>query len=148
MMNKRSFLSRTAGTAVAVSAIHGVERAAAAEPSSRLPALAADRSYAVPPSVHADLKRHGTIFERKIHQVGSHVYSAVGFADGNSVMVVGEDGVIIVDTGPDLAAAREVAAEFRKITDKPVRAVIYTFTSTTSTASRPSRRPRMSQPAG
>ena len=126
MINRRNFLNRTAGTAVVASAIYGVERAAAAEPSSRSPALAADRSNAVPPSVHADLKRHGTIFERKIHQVGGHVYSAVGFADGNSVMVVGDDGVIIVDSGPDLAAAREVAAEFRKITDKPVRAVIYT----------------------
>ncbi len=41
-------------------------------------------------------------------------------------MVVGDDGVIIVDTGPDLGAAREVASQFRKITDKPVRAVIYT----------------------
>ena len=126
MINRRNFVNRTAGTAVVASAIYGVERAAAAEPSSRSPAPAADRSNAVPPSAHADLKRHGTIFERKIHQVGGHVYSAVGFADGNSVMVIGDDGVIIVDTGPDLAAACEVAAEFRKITDKPVRAVIYT----------------------
>jgi hypothetical protein len=36
-------------------------------------------------------------------------------------MVVGDDGVIIVDTGPDLAAAREVAAKFRKITSPPLR---------------------------
>jgi len=126
MINRRNFLNRTAGTAVVASAIYGVERAGAAEPFPRSPVLAADRSNPVPSSVHADLKRHGTIFERKIRQVGGHVYSAVGFADGNSVMVVGDDGVIIVDTGPDLAAAREVAAEFRKITDKPVRAVIYT----------------------
>ena len=41
-------------------------------------------------------------------------------------MVVGDDGVIIVDTGDGVQWAREVAAEFRAITDKPVRAVIYT----------------------
>ena len=44
----------------------------------------------------------------------------------HSVMIEGGDGVIIVDTGDTATAAREVAAEFRKITDKPVRAVIYT----------------------
>lgn len=78
------------------------------------------------PTIHPDLSNHGAIFERKIYQVGDNVYSAVGWANGATVMVVGDDGVIIVDTGPDIQAAREVAAEFRKITDKPVRAVIYT----------------------
>jgi len=68
MINRRNFLNRTVGTGVVASTIYGVERAAAAEPSSGPPALAADRSNAVPPSVHADLKRHGMIFERKIHQ--------------------------------------------------------------------------------
>jgi len=89
-------------------------------------AVAAGKSYDVRPSIHPDLKAHGAIFERKIHKIGDNVYSAVGWMDGNCVMVVGDDGVIIVDTGPDLASANEVAAEFRKITDKPVRAVIYT----------------------
>ncbi len=96
MMSRRSFLNCTGAIAVAAAAIDGVERAAAAEPSARLAAPAADRSYAVPPSIHPDLKGHGTIFERKIHQVGDHVYSAVGFANGDSVMVVGNDGVIIL----------------------------------------------------
>jgi alkyl sulfatase BDS1-like metallo-beta-lactamase superfamily hydrolase len=89
-------------------------------------AVAANKSYDVRPHIHPDLKAHGAIFERKIHKIGENVYSAVGWADGNCVMVVGDDGVIIVDTGPDLPSANEVAAEFRKITDKPVRAVVYT----------------------
>lgn len=82
--------------------------------------------FEVTPTIHPELKAHGAIFERKIYQVGDNVYSAIGWANGGAIMVVGDDGVIIVDTGPDIRSAREVAAEFRKITDKPVRAVIYT----------------------
>jgi len=89
-------------------------------------AAAATKKYDVAPAINPDLKAHGAIFERKIHKVGDNVYSAVGWAGCNSVMVVGGDGAIIVDTGDNVQAAREVAAEFRKITDKPVRAVIYT----------------------
>jgi len=80
----------------------------------------------VKPAISADLKKHGSIFERKIYRVGENVYSAIGWANGATVMIVGDDGVIIVDTGPDIQSAREVAAEFRKMTDKPVRAIIYT----------------------
>jgi alkyl sulfatase BDS1-like metallo-beta-lactamase superfamily hydrolase len=86
----------------------------------------ATASREVTPCINPDLKAHGTIFERKIHRVGENVYSAVGWSGCNSIMVVGHDGVIIVDTGDAVQWAREVAAEFRKITDKPVRAVIYT----------------------
>ena len=83
-------------------------------------------SREVTPCIDPDLKAHGAIFERKIHRIGDNVYSAVGWSGCNSIMVVGDDGVIIVDTGDAVQWAREVAAEFRKITDKPVRAVIYT----------------------
>src|SRR5262245_26901747 len=89
-------------------------------------AAAANKKYDVTPGINSDLKAHGAIFERKIHKVADNVYSAVGWAGCNSIMVVGSDGAIIVDTGDNVQAAREVAAEFRKITDKPVRAVIYT----------------------
>jgi len=87
-------------------------------------ATAASRE--VRPDINPDLRAHGAIFERRIHRVGDNVYSAVGWSGCNSIMVVGNDGVIIVDTGDGVQWAREVAAEFRTITDKPVRAVIYT----------------------
>jgi Metallo-beta-lactamase superfamily len=80
----------------------------------------------VTPGVNPELRAHGAIFERKIHKIGDNVYSAVGWSGCNTIMVVGNDGVIIVDTGDGVQWAREVAAEFRAITDKPVRAVIYT----------------------
>ncbi len=41
-------------------------------------------------------------------------------------MIVGRDGVIIVDTMESVDAAKAAFAEFRRITDKPVRAVILT----------------------
>jgi alkyl sulfatase BDS1-like metallo-beta-lactamase superfamily hydrolase len=82
--------------------------------------------YQVTRGIHPDLAAHGAIFARKIYRVAGNVYCAVGWSTCNSIMVVGRDGVIIVDTGDSVTAAREVAAEFRKIIDKPVLAVIYT----------------------
>lgn len=79
-----------------------------------------------PPSIHRDLAAHGAIFARRIHRVGDTVYSAVGWSGCNTVMIVGSDGVIIVDTGSDLQSAQEVAGELRSVTDKPIRAIIYT----------------------
>jgi alkyl sulfatase BDS1-like metallo-beta-lactamase superfamily hydrolase len=80
----------------------------------------------IAPSVHPELAAHGAIFRRKLHQVAENVFVAVGWSTCNSVMIVGSDGVIIVDAGDSAVAAREVAAEFRKITAKPVRALVYT----------------------
>jgi alkyl sulfatase BDS1-like metallo-beta-lactamase superfamily hydrolase len=51
---------------------------------------------------------------------------AVGFALANAILVEGDDGVIIIDTTEGTDAAREIKAEFDKITTKPVRAIIYT----------------------
>jgi alkyl sulfatase BDS1-like metallo-beta-lactamase superfamily hydrolase len=90
------------------------------------PDAATTASRGVNPGVNPELRAHGAIFERKIHRIGDNVYSAVGWSGCNTIMVVGDDGVIIVDTGDGVQWAREVAAEFRAITDKPVRAVIYT----------------------
>ena len=41
-------------------------------------------------------------------------------------MVIGEQGVVIIDALRALGAAEKVAEEFRKITDKPVKVLIYT----------------------
>jgi glyoxylase-like metal-dependent hydrolase (beta-lactamase superfamily II) len=43
---------------------------------------------------------------------------------GNSVAIVGDDGVLVVDTGQFPELARRVIADLRKITDKPVRYVV------------------------
>jgi glyoxylase-like metal-dependent hydrolase (beta-lactamase superfamily II) len=46
--------------------------------------------------------------------------------DGNSTLIVGRDAALIVDTNYSPAAARDVLAEVRKLTAKPVRFVVNT----------------------
>lgn len=65
-------------------------------------------------------------FEKKIYEVTPGVYSAVGFGIANSILIVGKDGLIIVDTMDDLKSGEEVFKEFRKISKLPVAAIIYT----------------------
>src|SRR5713226_7514823 len=130
MLSRRYFLYATGGTAaanglLATPGIASEAHGAAAERSSAIGAAAAlaAKQYVVKPEINPDLRAHGAIFEQKIHKVGDNVYSAVGWSICNTIMVVGSQGVVIVDTGTDIQSAREVAAEFRKITDKPVVAV-------------------------
>lgn len=80
----------------------------------------------VQPSINAELKEHTKHFERKIYKIADNVYSAVGFDLANTILVEGDKGVIIVDTGNSVQAAREVEKELRKMTTKPVVAVVYT----------------------
>jgi alkyl sulfatase BDS1-like metallo-beta-lactamase superfamily hydrolase len=72
------------------------------------------------------LSEHSKEFERRVYQVAEGVYSAVGFGLANSIMLVGQDGVIIIDTMETNEEARTVLEEFRKISRLPVKAIIYT----------------------
>ncbi len=65
-------------------------------------------------------------FEERVVQVADNVYTAVGFSVSNVSMIVGDDGVIIVDTGMTLDDAQRIATEFHKISDKSVQAIIFT----------------------
>ncbi len=65
-------------------------------------------------------------FPEKIVKIVDGVYTAVGYSVSNSSMIVGEDGVIIIDTGMDVPRGEVIANKFREITDKPVRAIIFT----------------------
>ncbi len=79
----------------------------------------------VEPAIHPELKKHTEHFVKKVYKVTDRVYSAVGWNVANIVMIVGDDGLIMVDAGLSPETSREVLAEFRKITDKPIVAVIY-----------------------
>ncbi len=76
--------------------------------------------------MHAELKAHPDYFQKEIVQLADNVYQAFGFAASNVYMIIGEDGLIIVDTTETTAAATNVLAEFRKITDLPVKTIILT----------------------
>ena len=65
-------------------------------------------------------------FEKQIIELAPDIYGAVGFAASNVYMLVGDDGLIIIDTTETTKAAENILAEFRKITDKVVKTIIYT----------------------
>lgn len=76
--------------------------------------------------MHPELKAHPEYFQKDIVRLADNVYQAFGFAASNVYMIVGDDGVIIVDTTETTTAAENILAEFRKITDLPVKTIILT----------------------
>ena len=72
------------------------------------------------------LLERNRMFEPAIVEVAENVYTAIGYQVSANTMIVGDDGVIIIDPGQQVAGAAQVRAEFEKITDKPVRAIVYT----------------------
>lgn len=112
-------------------------------------AAAATACYAEPPGHNSNLSRlatpsysaaralpgpsvetiPGNSYELK--QMAPGVYAvirrvAAGSADGNSMFIINDSDVIVVDAGHYRADARQIIAEIKKLTDKPVRYVINT----------------------
>ena len=65
-------------------------------------------------------------FEQRVIKLTENVYVAVGFHGANTSMIVGADGLIIVDTLMGPTAAGNALKAFRQFSDKPVKAIIYT----------------------
>ncbi len=69
--------------------------------------------------------------EVRMEQVAAGVYAAMPphaqrFDESNAAIIIGENGVLVVDTQTAPAVARAVMAEIRKLTDQPVRWVVNT----------------------
>jgi hypothetical protein len=62
----------------------------------------------------------------RIVKARDQVFYAVDYALANMVMIETREGLVIIDTTESLTAARTIMAEFRKISDRPVKAVHYT----------------------
>ncbi|MCP3939946.1 MAG: MBL fold metallo-hydrolase [Desulfobacteraceae bacterium] len=75
---------------------------------------------------NASYEAHTREFRKEVIKVTHGLWVAIGFGAANSIMIEGEDGLIIVDTMTTNEEAKAVLAEFRKITPKPVKAIIYT----------------------
>ena len=58
-------------------------------------------------------------------QVTEGVHVAIGYALANSILIEAPEGLIVVDTTESEGAMQEVWKEFRKISDKPLKGVIY-----------------------
>jgi len=80
----------------------------------------------IPVGANKALAEHSKIFKKGVEKVGGNIFVAIGYGIANSIMIEGDDGVIIVDTMTTMEEAAEVLAEFRKITSKPIKAIIYT----------------------
>ncbi|MCP4901171.1 MAG: alkyl/aryl-sulfatase [bacterium] len=65
-------------------------------------------------------------FEKELVEVTERVHVAVGYGASNSVLIEGDDGVIIVDTMYGTEEAEHVRTAFEKITTKPVQAIVLT----------------------
>lgn len=72
------------------------------------------------------LAAHSKEFAKSVIQVTENVHVAVGFGLANSILIEGDNGVVIVDTTESVAVATAIKKEFDKITTKPVKAIIYT----------------------
>jgi len=83
-----------------------------------------------PVAAHEALAAHSAEFERGVVQVTDGVHVAIGFGLANSILIEGDDGVVVVDTMESIEAGREVREAFRAITPKPVRAIVYTHNHT------------------
>lgn len=88
--------------------------------------ICAPGALAQPSDATLRLLERNNMFEPDIIQVADDVYTAIGYQVSTNTMIVGDDGVIIVDPGQQVAGARLVRAEFEQITDLPIRALIYT----------------------
>lgn len=75
---------------------------------------------------NSELVAQNKQFEKQIIELAPDVYGAIGFAASNVYMLVGDDGLVIIDTTETTKAAENIKAEFRRISDKPVKTIIYT----------------------
>src|SRR5471030_1981192 len=66
--------------------------------------------------------------EKKVSfdQIGSGLYAYTAEGDPNSGIIVGDDGVMIIDAQATPAMANEVIARVAKVTDKPIKYVLLT----------------------
>jgi alkyl sulfatase BDS1-like metallo-beta-lactamase superfamily hydrolase len=77
------------------------------------------------PTIHPRLTEHSQNMVPGVYQVAENVYLAYGYALTSPAMIVGDDGIIIVDPTEDVVTSRVAFAELRKFSDKPVKAVVY-----------------------
>jgi alkyl sulfatase BDS1-like metallo-beta-lactamase superfamily hydrolase len=75
---------------------------------------------------HPDLVAHSDEFRKQVVELAPGIWTAVGFAASNVHLVTGAGEAWIIDTTESTAAAENILAEFRKLTDLPIRTILYT----------------------
>src|SRR5215469_10371736 len=69
------------------------------------------------------LKSWSAEFNREIIEVAPGVYTAVGYGGSTLSMIIGDGGVVLVDTGDSAATAAPARDAFRRISQLPVRGI-------------------------
>ncbi len=59
-------------------------------------------------------------------KLSDHAYAYTAEGDPNTGIVIGDDGVMVIDTQATPAMAEDVIGRIRKVTDKPIRYVVLT----------------------
>ncbi len=77
-------------------------------------------------TIPARITEHARTMAQGVYQVAEDFYLAVGYGQANMAMVVGSDGVLIIDSLETEGAARRALRDLRTVSDKPVKALIYT----------------------
>lgn len=89
------------------------------------------------PTVPPRLTEHSRRMAQRIYRVAERVYCAVGYALANIIFVVGDDGIVVIDTTEAVSAARRIYEDFCAIDPRhaglPVKAVVYTHNHTDHT---------------
>lgn len=75
---------------------------------------------------HPDLISQNAQFAKKIHQLSDNVFTAVGYAASNVHFLVGEAGIVLIDTTETTQAAENILNDFRAHCDLPITSIIYT----------------------
>jgi alkyl sulfatase BDS1-like metallo-beta-lactamase superfamily hydrolase len=63
--------------------------------------------------------------DAKLVQLTEHVYAAIGYDIGNIGFIVTDEGILVFDTGGEVARAELALAAIREVSDKPIVGVIY-----------------------
>lgn len=63
--------------------------------------------------------------DARLIRVTEHVYAAVGFDVANMTFIVTDEGVLVFDTGGEVARAAKALAALREVTKAPIVGVVY-----------------------
>lgn len=59
-------------------------------------------------------------------QVTDGIYKSDGYGLGRSVVIEGDEGLIMIDTSESITAATNLLQDLRNFTKKPIKAIVYT----------------------
>ena len=78
------------------------------------------------PKVDPRMTRQARGMDQALLKIGDRTYLAFGWGLTSPMMVVGDDGIIVIDPPESLEMGQETLGAFRRVTDLPVKAIVYT----------------------